>query len=350
MCKARGLVFKYCYQDYERGDAAALTVPRRGGKITIAQFKRSFPFVKDFDQQDMDLLIDHYLTPENLVHFARLDEDIADHMSSFVDVPYPKSELLKRDDPVSWTHHQLSVVEKVQARVVERRLRLSEHFQDYDGLRKGFCTIGQVKTVFALLKVALEPDELNELYQMYTREDGMFCYAAFCAEVDQAFTTNHLEKQPLARIEMPDATTTIHARRNFVQLTPQQQTAIARLEEGIRARIRTRRILVRPDFQHFDPTHTGHVTKGQFARVMDGLGFQMDATAIDLLGYAYCDLGNHTDFNYVDFCASCDPPSTEDAEAMTQENAPYKPHKPSQYFDARGRIQPLGVVNGRRPV
>merc|ERR1719443_2741237 len=40
LCKARGVVFKYCYQDYERGDAAALTVPRRGGKITIAQFKR----------------------------------------------------------------------------------------------------------------------------------------------------------------------------------------------------------------------------------------------------------------------------------------------------------------------
>merc|ERR1719428_1956205 len=141
---------------------------------------------------------------------------------------------------------------------------------------------------------------------------------------------------------MTDASTTIHARRNYVALTPEQTTAIAKLEEGIRARIRTRRILVRPDFAHFDPTHRGHVTKGQFARVMDGLGFQMDATAIDLLGYAYCDPGNHTDFNYVDFCKSCDPPSSEDNEAMMQENAPYQAHKPSKYFDIRGRIQPLG--------
>eukprot|EP00746_Dinoflagellata_sp_MGD_P162486 gnl/MRDRNA2_/MRDRNA2_90068_c0_seq1.p1 gnl/MRDRNA2_/MRDRNA2_90068_c0~~gnl/MRDRNA2_/MRDRNA2_90068_c0_seq1.p1 ORF type:complete len:512 (+),score=90.87 gnl/MRDRNA2_/MRDRNA2_90068_c0_seq1:79-1536(+) len=347
MCKARGLVFKYCYQDYERGDAAALTVPRRGGKITIDQFKRSFPFVKDFDNSDMDLLIDHYLTPENLVHYGRLDEDISEHMSASVNVPVPESTLVKRDDPIEWTHHELNVVEKIQARVVERRLRLSEHFQDYDTLRKGFCTVGQVKTVFALLKISLEPDQFNELYQMYTREDApdQFCYAAFCAEVDQAFTVNHLEKQPLARIPMPDATTTMHARRNFVVLSPEQQKAIEKLEEGIRARIRTRRILIRPDFVHFDPVHTGHVTKGQFARVMDGLGFQMDATAIDLLSYAYCDLGNHTDFNYIDFCKSCDPPSKEDNEAMAQENAPYKPHKPSQYFDARGRIQPLGIRN-----
>merc|ERR1711937_537678 len=107
--------------------------------------------------------------------------------------------------------------------------------------------------------------------------------------------------------------------------------AIAKLEEGIRARIQTRRILVRPDFHHFDTTHRGHVSKGQFARVMDSLGFQMDPAAIDLLCYAYCDLGNHNDFNYVDFCLSNDPPSEEIHEAMTQENAPYKPHKPSQY-------------------
>jgi len=346
MCKARGTVFKYCYQDFERGDAAALIVPRRGGKVTINQFQRNFPFVKDFDPADVDVLIDHYLTPENLVHYGRLDEDIAEHMALEGDVPYPKSELLKRDDPCSWTHHGLNVVEKIQAKVVERRLRLAEHFQDYDPLRKGFCSKGQVKTTFALLKMPLEPYEFEELFSMYTRDgDGLFCYAAFCAEVNQAFTTNHLEKQPLARIDMPDATTTIHARRNYVNLSDEQMTAIAALEEGIRARIRTRRILVRPDFNHFDPTHRGHVTKGQFARVMDSLGFQMDATAIDLLCYAYCDLGNHTDFNYVDFCRSCDPSSEDIGEAMAQENAPYMPHKPSQYFDERGRIKPLASRN-----
>merc|ERR1712146_117473 len=46
MCKARRVVWKYCYQDYERSDSTSLTVPRRGGKCTIAQFKRSFPFLR----------------------------------------------------------------------------------------------------------------------------------------------------------------------------------------------------------------------------------------------------------------------------------------------------------------
>merc|ERR1711904_616518 len=178
------------------------------------------------------------------------------------DVPYPKSELIKREDLVTRTHDELHVVHKIQARVVERRLRLTEFFQDYDPLRKGFCNHGQVKSIFALLKISLEPDEFNELFQAYTREDGLFCYAAFCQEVDQAFTTNHLEKQPLARIAMTDASTTIHARRNFIKLTQEQQDAIAKLEEGIRARISTRRILVRPDFKQMDTAHRGLVTLG----------------------------------------------------------------------------------------
>jgi Ca2+-binding EF-hand superfamily protein len=301
--------------------------------------------VKDFDPLEIDVLIDHYLTDQNFVHFAQLDEDIAEHLSVDVDTTCPKSELIKRWDPAEWTHQQLSVVHKIQARVVERRLRLSEHFQDFDPLRKGFCNRGQVKTVFSLLKIPVDPADFEELCSMYSREDGLFCYAAFCLEVDQAFTVNGLEKQPLARISMTDASTTIHARRNFITLSEEQKAAIEKLEEGIRARVHTRRILIRPDFKRFDTTFTGHVTKGQFARVLDSLGFMMDPSAIDLLCYAYCDLGNHTDVNYVDFCLSCDPPSEEMEEAMQQENGPYMPHKCSQYFDARGRINPLGHVN-----
>merc|ERR1712167_272806 len=121
---------------------------------------------------------------------------------------------------------------------------------------------------------------------------------------------------------------------NFITMGEEQQEALAKLEEGIRSRIHKRRILVRPEFHFYDSSHRGHVTRRQFARVMDALGFQMDQTALDLLCAAYCDLGNHTDFNYMDFCKSCDPPSEEDGEAMAQENAPYRPQKSSEYLDA----------------
>lgn len=147
MCKARGVVLKYCYQDFERGEAASVVVPRRGGKITIDQFRRKFPFVKDFEKEEVELLIDHYLTDTGLVHFAQLHEDIAEHLEN-KPPGFPTSELIKRPDPAEWSQQLVGVVEKIQARVVERRVRLTEHFQDFDPLRKGFCYPNQVKTVF----------------------------------------------------------------------------------------------------------------------------------------------------------------------------------------------------------
>merc|ERR1719171_2751683 len=160
--------------------------------------------------------------------------------------PFPESKLFTRYDPTQFSHQQLVVVQKIQARVVERRLRLVEHFQDFDPLRKGFCYPNQVKTIFSVLKIPIDEKDFEELVSLYTREDGQFCYAAFCAEVDQAFTTNGLERQPLTRISMPDASTTIASRRNRMNLGSTQIEAIIRLEDAIRARIHTRRVLIRP--------------------------------------------------------------------------------------------------------
>jgi len=231
-------------------------------------------------------------------------------------------------------------VQKVQARVVERRVRLVEHFQDYDPLRKGFCTIAQVKTVFALLKLEVDQADFDALSRLYSQGDGQFCYAAFCSEVDHAFTENGLERQPLQQVQQPNAHTTLPARRNRMALSEAQQAAIAGLEDKIRARVSSRRILIKPAFQNFDPINRGHVTKGQFSRVMNFLGFELDEKAISLLCMAYCDLGNHIEFNYWDFCDSCDPPTQEDIISMKQIQSMYAYQPPSQYFNARGKISP----------
>merc|ERR1719316_1781347 len=156
----RGVVLKYCFQDYERADATSLTCPRRCGKISAEQFRRSFPFVRDFEEEELNLLMDHYATDNGDIHFQQLHEDVSEHVST--DPPtFPTSDLVLRNDHAAWSQQKLSVVQKVQARVVERRVRLVEHFQDYDALSR-----------------------------LYSREDGQFCYAAFCSEVDAAFTEN----------------------------------------------------------------------------------------------------------------------------------------------------------------
>ena len=66
------------------------------------------------------------------------------------DTPVPTSlyfppEHLKTD---VWSSSNYSILERVSAKVIELRVRLNEYFQDFDNLRKGFCTVGQLDTVF----------------------------------------------------------------------------------------------------------------------------------------------------------------------------------------------------------
>lgn len=341
LVKTRGVVLKYQFQDFERSDATSLTVPRRSGKVTVEQFCRCFPFLKDLEKEDVLLLIERYSTPGGDIHFQQMHNDISDASASSGPPPFPRSDLVLRPDTNTWSQQQLSAAQKVQAKVVEKRVRLKEHFQDFDPLRKGFCSPGQVKTVLALLKVEVGTADFDELAAIYTRDDGMFCYEQFSADIDTAFTCKGLESNPLAVIEMPSPATTMPARRNRMSLTPEEQETIAVVEEKIRAQTGVRRILIRPTFQDFDPTRRGHVTKGQFGRVMHCLGFELDESSVNILCKAYCDLGNHVDFNYLDFCASCDPPSAHEALAMEQTMQPYEKPKPSTYFSTK-TISALG--------
>merc|ERR1712093_839182 len=101
-------------------------------------------------------------------HFQQMHDDISERMSSDPP-PFPKSDLILRPDNGNWSQKAMTAVQKVQAKVVERRVRLREHFQDFDPLRKGFCSLGQVKSVFSLLKVEVDTEVFDELSKCYTR-------------------------------------------------------------------------------------------------------------------------------------------------------------------------------------
>jgi Ca2+-binding EF-hand superfamily protein len=340
LVRTRGIVLKYMCQDFERSDATSLTVPRRSGKVTVEQFCRCFPFLKDLSKDDLLLLIDRYSTPGGDIHFQQMHDDISEQMSSDPP-PFPKSDLILRPDNGNWSQKAMTAVQKVQAKVVERRVRLREHFQDFDPLRKGFCSIGQVKSVFSLLKITVDTEVFDELTACYTHEDGMFCFRDFCHDIDQAFTCANLESNPLVRIDMPSAATTLPARRNCMSLTPFEEEIIASVEDKIRARTGRRGILLRSAFQDFDAGRRDHVTKAQFGRVMHSLGFELDEPSCNVLSKKYCDLGNHIDFNYSDFCKSCDPPTASEALAMEQTMQPHEPVRPSHYFNERGHVASL---------
>mmetsp|Transcript_21402 Transcript_21402/g.44027 ORF Transcript_21402/g.44027 Transcript_21402/m.44027 type:complete len:486 (-) Transcript_21402:57-1514(-) len=343
LCKTRGMVVKYIYTDLDRAAIASPSRvnPRRGGKVTRSQFIRFWPFKKEFTEEDVERLAEHYTTESGDVHFQALHNDVTAVMDHHMP-PYPRSDLFLKPDDTEWSQHRLSPVEKIRAKVVEKRTRLFEHFQDFDPLRKGHCTCGQVKTVLTLMGLAKDIDkaEFEELCIAYMRDDGLFCYKDFVADCDTAFAIPNLEKDPLAMTSMPDPSCTLPARRNKMSVTSERMDLVSRVEDKIRKRVRTQRMLLKPAFVDMDRARRGYITRNQFARVMNGFQFGLDEVDVGLLCGVYCNLGNHTDFNYCDFNAAVDPPDEDEAVAMQQLSAPYQEKLPQKYFDDRGRIIP----------
>jgi len=350
LCKARGVVLRFSYMDCDRSPSAspARTNPRMSGKVTRNQFLRNFPFKKEFTQEEVNVLADHYTTDGGDVHFQSLHTDVSE-VGNNEPPPFPRSDFIPRPDDCEWTQNRLSPVEKLSAKIVEKRVRITESFQDFDALRKGYCTVGQVKAVFTILNLSKEIDrnEFDQLVGIYGREDGMFCYRTFCQDVDPTLNAvRELHKDPQAIVAPVDAETMHNARRSFRVLNPTELEQASALEDKLRARVRSRRMNLLPSFKDMDRKHWNHVSRDQFKRVMYTLGFELDEAQIDLLCGLYCDMGNKVDFNYMDFIRNIDVPSEDLQLALTQRNAPItgkEVHGPRQYFDERGRVIPTAA-------
>jgi len=337
LTKTRGIVLKYLYQDFDK---------LHSGFVTEHQFRRQFPLTAHLTDEEMDVLIERYThagrSALNGVNYRQLHEDVTERAAASAEPPFPRSDLVLRVDPSErWTSEQFLPEEKVQAFVVERRIRLRDPFTDFDPLRKGYTTRGQACSILSTLGVKLPKADLDALLDKYCREDGMFNYARFCDLVDEAFTVKGLETAPLARIQMADAGTTLPARRNQRVLDDQQVFEIERLEEDVRARVQQRRIFLKPMLQDFDPARRGHVSKSQFARALGTLGFELNEEEVNLLAQKYCDLGNRYDVNYLLFCEVCDPPVETLIAKNEDRRCNLKPDK--TYFT---RQYDSGVVSG----
>jgi len=342
LCKTRGVNLKNEYADFDRAPVASpsRTNSYMGGKVTKNQFIRKFPFKKEMPTEDIELLADKYMTEQGDIHFMAMHNDISE-VTSHEAPPFPRSDLILKPDHSEWSQSRITAVDKIRSKAVEKRVRLYEHFQDFDPLRKGFCTASQVKTVFTILNLAKDIGRVDfeQLIPMYTRDDGLFGYKDFCADVDREFCVPNLERDPLAQTSMPDASSTMAARRNKVQLTRDRLAQWNLLEDRIRSKVKKNRINLLPALRDMDKTNNGHITVNQFYRAMIANGFpSLSEEEVVLLSSIYCDLGTHLDYNYVDFMKSIDVPDEEVEIAMAQLQAPYQGDNPAQYFDARGKV------------
>jgi len=314
---------------YDRSEAE--TSPRCLGKITSENFLRQFPFRSHFSVEEMNTILKRYSDDEGMVNFQALNDDVSEY-------PHNKPELqTSRDSPVTehleWSQDDISAVERLQARIVERQNYPRPYFHDFDPLRKGYCTVGQARTVFSILNLNASEEDFSSLCNLFCKPEdpGMFHYDAFQATVDEAFTMKGLEMLPLERPAPVSAESTLATRINCVKLTQDQLERIAVLEDRVCGRLKETRLPIRDLFKDFDRSHQSHVTNSQFARVLSLLQLPITSDDIELMAWKYCDRGNITDVNYMDFINLVDPPDFQPPE----QSLAYSP-----YFDKNGDIIP----------
>lgn len=181
------------------------------------------------------------------------------------------------------------VLAKIASLVARRHLRTSYWFQDFDKLRRGVCTFGQVRTTLGgILRMELDEEDYDCLLETYATPDSLFRYKEFCADVD----------------EMAEGVKELYG--YGASLHPQALMLLDQVRERISKRCHMRRLEIRGAFRDFGHTRAGRVTRSQFIRIMSVLALQVNEADLKLLCLGYCDSEDGTLFNYATFCDDID--------------------------------------------
>ena len=200
------------------------------------------------------------------------------------------------------------VEERIQTQVVMKRVRIGEFFRDYDKLRKGKVTPNQFTTVLSILNFKLTDEEYDYLIAKYKTDDDMFNYFDFVENIDCAFTIKGIDKKPSLKVTSIATGEVLKKSQKRLEYDEDEQQQMLEIAEAYRNVIKTRRLNLKPMFQNFDKTNSGHITKTQFVRVLNQLGLHISDEVLSLLLKKYMDKGNADEVNYFDFINDVDRP------------------------------------------
>lgn len=96
-------------------------------------------------------------------------------------------------------------------------------------------------------------------------------------------------------------------RHSALNFTAEEEAALSELLAGYREVITTKRLHLKPQFEDFDITKIGYVTKNQFVRILKQFElFPPNERLLNLLLKKYMDRGNLADVNYYEFIREVD--------------------------------------------
>lgn len=196
-----------------------------------------------------------------------------------------------------------SILEKIKRKVFKERVRIHEWMRDYDKLRHGYIHRTNFRRALDLCRFDLTESELAILEDHYAavKRDHIE-WERFSKDMEQIFTTDHLEKQPLREAEKYIPSENIDK-----QLSNESCQGVRNILDRIVKEVKQRRIQLYPLFEDYDRVHNGTVTRNQFRRVLNEL--QLAGTVSSelewnlLLDAFNAKIANiYDNFNYAKFC------------------------------------------------
>ena len=229
-----------------------------------------------------------------------------------------------------------SLMRRLQEKAVECNIPVVDFFVDYD--RHKLCAISRAQFRRGLnfafgcsyVRESITSDELALLEATYAREmlDGehFVDYKAFCADINSALYTPHLESQPTT-VPQP-IIPGLHKGR--IGLSAAEEQRVAELLAAMRERIRIRSVYVKAPFHDFaksnnSPIMVDHCTRQQFVQGLSRIGLEPQAADLELLFRKYDDMGEGS-VNYVAFSTDVDVTETfSSREPQPRAPVPFNP-------------------------
>ncbi|XP_026759807.2 uncharacterized protein LOC113518964 [Galleria mellonella] len=354
---AREIPLKPYFQDYE-------LVAKNDGRITFAHFARILNYIGVLvSPEDFNLLVRRFIKDSytlDYVEFLKAVDAVKkegirglgpeyNNPSAVIDTSLPK---LRRPEieaglstaplgatdvfhpaftPPRPSRQLIELMLRVQEFVLQRRVRVSEFFRDYDPLNSGRITPQQFRRAMDAmgLGAVLDTNEMLCVIRHYLdpNDSDRACWRTFEDDCDQVFTIKELEKHPEAVAGGAVAAVAELPARGWAEEAGGGRAAAA-LDAAqaallrVRAACRQRAIDLRPAFSEHDQHNNGHVSRAQVRRVLARLGVLPAAAQLRALELRYLD---DCGFNYVRLLHEMEERAVESATIARPVAAPRRP-------------------------
>ncbi|XP_039750852.1 uncharacterized protein LOC120627073 [Pararge aegeria] len=375
----RDLPLKPYFQDYE-------LVAKNDGRITFAHFARILDYIGVIvTPEDFNLLVRRFIKDSYTLDYVEFIKQVQavknegilglgpafNHPKAVIDTTLPKlvrpeidagipaAKLGPSDvfhpalEPPKPTRNLLDLMMRVQEFVLQRRIRVSEFFRDYDPLNCGRIAPQQFRRALdaiGLGSIMTNSEALCILRHYVDPNDPeRVCWRTFEDDCDQVFAIKELEKHPNvlagaaaeAVAELPPRGSAADRGGQPEYEVDLAQTALLR----VRAACKERSIDLRPSFGEHDEHNNGHVSRAQVRRVLARLGVLPAPAQLRALEQRYLD---DCGFSYVALLEELEERPVESATIAGPSVAMRKPQVRTA-FDLRETdiVQILAKIKGK---